>query len=107
MGTHKLHIIRRHIYLLVIAAVSLHLVAIFYFFHFYAHYFVNVCIRDKMFELFVYLHEVHRCIAVAVQWNIYVQCGNHISSVIYLNIYTVSIVTWLVAAALYVYSCSI
>ena len=38
-----------------------------------------------MFWLFVYQFWVYRNTSVALQWNTYVQCGNHICSVIYLK----------------------
>ena len=69
---------------LAIAGVSLHLIAIFVS-CIYGHYFVTVCIRYQMFELCVYVLGVCRCTTVAMHMNEYVQCSNHIYSVIYVK----------------------
>ena len=38
-----------------------------------------------MFQLYMYKCAVYRCTTVAVHWNIYVQCGNRICSLIYVK----------------------
>ena len=38
-----------------------------------------------MFQLYVYLCLVCRCTTLPVQWNMYVRCGNHIYSVVYVK----------------------
>ena len=38
-----------------------------------------------MFQLFLYYYGVYMYPTIAVQWNIYVQCGSHICSVKYIK----------------------
>ena len=49
------------------------------------HYFVKVCIRGYIFELYMYYCEVYRYTTITVLWNILMQCGNHICSVIHVK----------------------
>ena len=73
-----------HIYLLVIAVVNLHLVTIFKFSHLCP--LLCNCLYQRLNVWFIcVLMGVCRCTWVAVHLNLYVKCGNHICSVIYIK----------------------